>query len=300
MILLRAATVTVASLERSIDLYTRYLEYRVIETGTVTDEQAKAWHAPAVAGHGFAVLQPASKRNIFLRLVEQDPIPGFVALRTHGWNAIELCVTDVMQVYARLQDSPFEIIGPPRENPGLANIHPMQIKGPDEEVVFLTQINTDTPPYKLPRAKSLIDQVFIMVIGCRDMAAATSWFEINLGLQRGEEMEIAYTMLAKAYGKDLSTRYRLTTVTHDFDVFLEIDQYPEAATPRPQFDGLLPPGCAMTTFWHPDFELVRQAQGVAAQSHEGAIYDGQPSIVMRGPDDALVEVVGAGLQTAIR
>ena len=291
MILLRAATVTVASLDRSIDLYTRYLDYRLIETGTVTAEQATAWHAPGVAGHGYAVLQPASNRTIFLRFVEQDPVPGFLALRTYGWNAIELCVTDVMQVYARLKDSPFEIIGPPRENPGLANIHPMQIKGPDEEVVFLTQINSDTPPYKLPRAESLIDQVFIMVMGCQDMAAATSWFELNLGLQRGEEMEIAYTMLAKAYGKDLSTQYRLTTVTHDFDVFLEIDQYPDAATARPRHDGLLPPGCAMTTFWHPDFDLVRQAQKIDTQSLEGAIYDGQPSLVMQGPDGALVEVV---------
>ncbi|MEO0608349.1 MAG: hypothetical protein AAFY82_08960, partial [Pseudomonadota bacterium] len=244
MILLRGATVTVASLDRSIELYTRYLDYRLIEAGTIAPELAESWQAPAVAGHAYAVLQPASERDIFLRFVEQEPMPGFRALRTYGWNAIELCVSDVKQVYARLQDSPFEIIGPPRENPGLANIHPMQVKGPDEEVVFLTQINADTPPYKLPRAESLIDQVFIMVIGCRDMAAATTWFERHIRLARGEAMEIAYTMLAKAYGKDLSTQYQLTTMTHDFDVFLEVDQYPEQATARPKHDGLLPPGCA--------------------------------------------------------
>lgn len=291
MILLRAATVTVASLDRSIELYTRYLNYRVIETGTIAGELAESWSAPNVAGHAYAILQPASGRDIFLRFVEQEPVPGFRALRTYGWNAIELCVTDVMDVYARLKDSPFEIIGPPRENPGLANIHPMQIKGPDDEVVFLTQINADTPPYRLPRAQSLIDQVFIMVIGCRDMVAATTWFEMNLGLERGEDLEIAYTMLAKAYGKNLTTQYRLTTLTHDFDVFLEVDQYPEEATARPIQPGMLPPGCAMTTFWHPHFDLVQQAQGAPTQTHAGALYGGKRSIVLKGPDGALVEVI---------
>jgi len=291
MILLRGATVTVASLDRSIELYQRYLNYRLIETGSVDSDVAESWQAPGVTGHAYAVLQPASGRDIYLRFVEQEPVPGFRALRTYGWNAIELCVSDVREVYARLKDSPFEIIGPPRENPGLANIHPMQIKGPDEEVVFLTQINADTPPYKLPRAQSLIDQVFIMVIGCRDVAAATTWFEVNLGLERGEDLKIAYTMLAKAYGKDLSTQYQLTTLMHDFDIFVEVDQYPAEATERHKQNGMLPPGCAITTFWHPEFDLIQRAQSNAAQTHAGVLYDGKKSLLLEGPDGALVEVV---------
>ena len=291
MILLRGATVTVASLDRSIELYTRHLNYRLIETGSVDSDVAESWQAPGVTGHAYAVLQPASGRDIYLRFVEQEPVPGFRALRTYGWNAIELCVSDVREVYARLKDSPFEIIGPPRENPGLANIHPMQIKGPDEEVVFLTQINADTPPYKLPRAQSLIDQVFIMVIGCRDVAAATTWFEVNLGLERGEDLKIAYTMLAKAYGKDLSTQYQLTTLMHDFDIFVEVDQYPAEATERHKQNGMLPPGCAITTFWHPEFDLIQRAQSNAAQTHAGVLYDGKKSLLLEGPDGALVEVV---------
>jgi len=291
MILLKAATVTVANLDRSVESYTRFLDYVLVETGQVTADMAANWQAPGVEGHAYAVLQPASGRDIYLRFVEQAPVPGFRALRTFGWSAIELCVTDVMQVHARLKNSPFEVIGPPRENPGLSNIHPMQIKGPDEEVVFLTQINADTPPYKLPRAQSLIDQVFIMVIGCRDMAAAVRWFNTQLGLARGEEMQIAYTMLAKAYGKDLSTKYSLTTMTHDYDVFLEVDQYPSDAVERAKHDGLLPPGCAITTFWHPDFNRLQQVQNKPTQSHTGVIYDGNTSMLLNGPDGALVEVV---------
>lgn len=293
MILLKAATVTVASLDRSIELYSRFLNYEVVEQGLISADLANDWKAPNVQGAPYAVLRPSSGREIYLRFIEQPPMPGFKALRTYGWNAIELCVTDVMQVYERLKDSPFDIIGPPRENPGLANIHPMQIKGPDEEVVFLTQINEDTPPYKLPRAESLIDQIFIMVIGCSDMPAAVSWFEENLGLSRGEEMSIAYTMLAKAYGKDLSTHYQLTTMTHDFDVFLEVDQYPDEATDRPKQEGLLPPGCCMTTFIHPNIDQISLPSGGAFIRHESAIYAGKRSITLAGPDGARVEIVEA-------
>jgi len=291
MILLKAGTISVSDLERSIDLYTRYLDYEVVERGSVPLQLAESWSASGVAGNSYAVLRPASGNEIYLRFVEQPPVDGFRGLRTFGWNAVEICVSDVTQVYERLKNSPFEIIGPPRENPGLANIHPMQVKGPDEEVVFLTQINSDTPPYKLPRAVTLIDQIFIMVIGCSDMAAAVSWFEENLNLSRGEEMQIAYTMLAKAYGKDLSTQYSLTTVTHDNDVFLEVDQYPEEAIERPAHKNMLPPGCALTTFYLPRNDQTPLSEGWELSEQDGAIYSNRRSTTLIGPDGALVEVV---------
>ena len=291
MIPLRSATVTVANLQRSIDLYSKYLDYKIIETDLVSSELANSWNAPEAAGHKFAVLQPASGKEIYLRFVEQPPVDGFRALRSYGWNAIEICVTDVMAVHQRLQESPFEIIGPPRENSGLANIHPMQIKGPDEEVVFLTQINSDIPPFKLPRASSLIDQIFIMVIGCRDMVAAVDWFKTNLGFARGDEMQIAYTMLAKAYGKDLTTQYSLTTMVDDHDVFLEVDQYPAEAQPRRKHEGLLPPGCAITTFSLPNSHSEALGDRASLFKHDGRIYSGSSSVTLVGPDGALVEVV---------
>ena len=167
----------------------------------------------------------------------------------------------------------------------------MQIKGPDEEVVFLTQINSDVPPFRLPRASSLIDQIFIMVIGCKDMAAATDWFKTNLGFSRGEEMQIAYTMLAKAYGKDLTTQYSLTTMVDDKDVFLEVDQYPAEAVSRRKHDGMLPPGCSMTTFILPKSRSQASDDKSLLSKHDGRIYSGKASKTLIGPDGALVEVI---------
>lgn len=291
MILLRSATITVASLERSIELYTRWLGYQLVEQGEISSDLANSWGATDSSGQAYAVLQPSSGKEIFLRLVQQDPVAGFKALRTFGWNAIEVCVSDVSAVNEQLKASPFEIIGPPRANAGLANIHPMQVKGPDEEVFFLTQINSDVAPFRLPRAASLIDQIFIMVIGCSDMKAGTDWFERHLGFSVGEKMQIAYTMLSKAYGQDMSTQFGLTTMMHEYDVFVEVDQYPDEAVPRPGREGELAPGIAMTTFITPDWDKLVGPWVSAPQVRQGCIYSGKRAGTMKGPDGALVEVV---------
>ena len=61
---------------------------------------------------------------MFLRFVEGDAPESLVPLRTFGWAALEICVQNVLAVNERLRSSPFEIIGPPRENEGLPSILP--------------------------------------------------------------------------------------------------------------------------------------------------------------------------------
>ena len=291
MKLLRAATVTVSDLSRSIDLYSRFFDYSVLETGEISDALAESWGTPNSAGASYAVMQPSSGAEIYLRFIEQAAVPGFKALRSYGWNAIEICVQDVMAANARMQDSPFEIIGPPNKIPGLDAIHPMQVKGPDEEIVYLTQINDDLPEYKLPRAGSLIDKLFILVIGNSDMDRAAKWMQEKCGLAFGREMEIPYTMIAKAYGTPLDELHRICTLIHEDDVFLELDQYPEAAIDRPRHDGMLVPGCAIGTLYHPDFDSLPGPWLSAPTARDGVIYKGKRVGVLQDPDGTLIEMV---------
>lgn len=293
MKLLRAATLTVADIARSEGNYADYLDYSVVERGTVPVELAASWDTPASAGCPYVVMQPASGAEIYLRLVEQPPVPGFKALRSYGWNAIEICVTDVMAANIRMEKSPFEIIGPPREIDGLPAIHPMQVKGPDEEIVYLTQIKSDLPAYDLPRAASLIDKLFILVLGCSDMRASNAWMEKYAGVQMGRDMEIVYTMLAGAYGSPMDELHTISTMIHGKDVFLELDQYPEAAIVRPRHEGMLVPGCAIGTLWHPDFDSLEGPWILPPAVQEGAIYKGRRTATMKDPDGALIEIVEA-------
>jgi len=291
MKLLRAATVTVADLSRTISNYETYCDYTVVERGEINTELAESWGTPKSAGCPYAVMQPASGADIFLRFVEQAPVEGFKALRSYGWNAIEICVQDVMAVNERMLDSPFEIIGPPNKIPGLDAIHPMQVKGPDEEIVYLTQINDDLPEYNLPRAGSLIDKLFILVMGSSDMDASAKWMQEKCGLAFGREMEIPYTMIAKAYGTPLDELHRICTLIHDKDVFLELDQYPDAATPRPHHEDMLVPGCAIGTLWHPDFDSLPGPWLTAPTVRDGAIYKGKRVGVLKDLDGTLIEMV---------
>lgn len=291
MKLLRAATVTVSDLDRSVNLYTRYFDYAVVERGEISEALAESWQTPKSSGYPYVVMQPSSGADIFLRFVEQPPVAGFKALRSYGWNAIEICVQDVMAVNARMLDSPFEIIGPPNKIPGLDAIHPMQVKGPDEEIVYLTQINDDLPEYNLPRAGSLIDKLFILVIGSSDMDRAAIWMQEKCGLAFGREMEIPYTMIAKAYGTSLDELHRICTLIHNKDVFLELDQYPDAAIQRPRHEGMLVPGCAIGTLFHPDFDALPGPWLTPPVARNGAIYQGKRVGVLQDPDGTLIEMV---------
>lgn len=294
MKLLRAATLTVSDLERSTSNYAKYFDYSVVEQGEVPADLAASWATPASAGQPYAIMQPASGADVFIRFIEQPAVEGYKALRSYGWNALEICVQDVMEANARMENSPFEIIGPPRKIEGLDSIHPMQVRGPDEEIVYLTQINGDLPAFDLPRAASLIDKLFILVMGCSDLKASFDWMQKHCGLAPGrEDMEIVYTMIAKAYDLPMEQLHKISTLIHGRDVFLEIDQYPEAAVPRAHHEGMLVPGCAIGTLWHPDFDSLPGPWITPPTRRDGPIYKGKRVATQKDLDGALIEIVEA-------
>jgi len=293
MKLLRAATLTVSDLESSKSNYSKYFDHAVIEEGEIPSVLAESWESLASAGRPYVVMQPSSGVDIFLRFIEQPRHDDFTPLRSFGWAAIEICVEDVLKANARVEDSPFEIIGPPREIEGLDAIYPMQVQGPDGEIVYMTQIRDDLPAYDLPRAATPIDKLFILVMGCSDLDASMEWMEKHAGVQKGRDMEIVYTMLAKAYGSPMDDLHRIATMIHDRDVFLELDQYPDAAGARPKHDNMLPPGCAIGTLWTPDFDALKGPWITPPRIHESAVYKGKRAATMKAPDETLIEIVEA-------
>ena len=293
MHLLRAATLVTLDPDTTAALYARWLDYEVVETGEIPTTLAESWSAPAMSGRRYVVCRPASGADIYIRFVQGVASAAYRALRTYGWAAIEICVQDVLAVDARMQVSPFQIIGPPKPLDGLPTIFPMQVKGPDQEVVFLTQILGDLPEYELPRAQSLVDRLFILVLACSDLEASSRWLEQALKLQAGPAIELAYGVLSNAFDLPPEHKHRIATLTHGRDVFLEVDQYPDAATARPQAAGELPPGVAMATLRHPEFDTLEGPWIRPPVQRDGIVYGGGRAGVMAGPDGVLVEVVEA-------
>jgi hypothetical protein len=291
MKLLRAATLTVADPEGSARRYVEWFGYRVIEQGRIDAGLAASWAAPHIAGRHFVVLEPPSRAPVLLRFIEGDAPASFQPLRSYGWAALEICVEDVLAVNERLKNSPFQIIGPPREIEGLPSIFPMQVMGPDREIVYLTQIRGDLPSYDLPRAATPIDKLFILVLACSDLDASLAWFERHVRLAPGRKMSIVYTMLAKSFDLPLLDPHEIATMVHGRDVFLELDQYPAAATTRATPAGNLPPGISLATLAHPEFGLLPGPWIVPPARRHGLIYGGRLAGTLRAPDGTLVEVV---------
>jgi catechol 2,3-dioxygenase-like lactoylglutathione lyase family enzyme len=282
--LLRAATLVTPDPDATARLYQEFFAYRLVESGAVSPALAQGWGAPAMAGRRYHVLAPASGAAIFLRFVAGKIPEDYKPLRSFGWGAIEICVQDVQSVFAKLQASPFVVIGPPKALDGAPAIWPMQVQGPDGEIVFLTEIRADEPGARLPRAACLVDALFIAVLACADIAVTRAWFAENLGITGGPDFELAYTTLSRAFGLPAAHKHKIAVLGHDGDAFLQIDQYPQNATARPTTEGELPPGVAMASFC-----AAKTGHGV---KHEGVIYGGGESHVHRAPDGALVELIG--------
>ena len=291
MNLLRAATLTVANLDATIALYAEWLDYGLVERGVIAEDLAVSWGAPRSAGLSYAVMQPASGEDAYLRFLQDASVDGYRPLRSYGWAAIEICNQDVMGVNERMLRSPFEVIGPPKTIAGLTRIHPMQVRGPDGEIVYLTEIKPEAHGMGLPTPKSFIDRLFILVLACSDMKTAAEWWTSRLKLTLGEPMSIVYSMINHAFELPADTHHTFCMGGHDGDVFIEFDEYPAETIVRPRAEGCLPPGVSMCTLKHPAFDSIEAPWITPPVRREGALYGGGRGGPHAGPHGSVFEGV---------
>lgn len=293
MNLLRCATHTVADLDATVARFETWLDYKTVDRGVVADDLAASWGAPLTAGRRYAVCQPASGAEVFLRFVEGDPVPDYRPIRSYGWAAIEICVQDVLKVNDRMLQphSPFPVIGPPTRIAGIDTIYPMQVRGPEQETLYFTEITTLAPDSGLPTAGSLIDKAFILVLACADLRATVAWFGDKLKLDMTAPIAIRYSMIAQAFGLPITDLHEIVTAKWQGDVFLEFDQYPDATVARPGHPGALPPGVSICTLIYPDIASIDIDWLTPPVVRHGPLYAGRLVATGRTPDGALLEIV---------
>ena len=298
MKLMRAATLTVSNIDRSRDLYCKWLDYSEIDSGVISNALAQSWGTPNTANCKYKVLQPASGANVYIRMIQQPEHTEYVPLTSYGWGAIEINNQDTLAVNERLTNSPFEIIGPPKELDGLPTIFPMQVKGPDKEIVYLTEFREHTmSSYDLPPANSLIDKLFILVMACSDLEQTGSWLEKHLMIKMGDPMALIYDMISTAFELPADTKHTIATLQHERDVFIEIDDLPANAISRPRHDGMLPPCAAIGSFIHPDFDKLETINKdlwfSPPAKYDGPVYAGKRAATLTTPDGTLIELIEA-------
>lgn len=286
-----AVTLTVPDLAAVEEAYGRYLGYRVVERGNVSGQLAQLWSAPAMAGRDYLLMQPESGAPVYLRVVQQEPLPGYEAMKTWGWNSNEILVQDTYAVHERLQGSPFRIIGEPKGLSMNPDIVAMQAIGPAGELIYLTRIPEGKSLFKLGSAKSFVDRTFIVVLGGADMQAMRRFYADTLGMPTTDPAPSTISVLARAWGLPPDTQFPLGIVQFPGNFLIELDQYPSGATARPARAGELPPGIAMVSFG------VRSLDGIKADFAGGpAAIDDQPyagrrAALIRGAAGELIELI---------
>lgn len=270
--------------------YRDRLELQLVDDGPVPPALARSWGAPGLAGARMAVLRPRSGAPSFLRLVEQ-PVPAdFRPTRTFGWAAYELTVQDVYGWPARLAGSGFEIVGPPKPIENLPYFVPMQIIGRGREMLYLNEVASNTPGSDLPKAQSISDHIFIVILATADREAAMAWYQERLGLDAGGVYTLEYTMINKAFGLAAGTESTISMLQKGRLPIIEVDGYPPAATARATDAGLLPPGNALVTLAVAG--LPADVEWLAPPApRDGALYEGRRAGTLRGPAGELLELV---------
>ncbi len=230
-----------------------------------------------------------------MRLVEQPGHPDFHPTRNYGWAAFECTVQDVRQWPDRLPADHFTIVRPPKELTGIEPAFiPMQVLGPGGEMVYLNEVLRDMPDSDLPRAKSPVDHIFICVLAAPDRNICVDWYCGCLGLDRGNDFTIPYSMINQAFGLHADTLTTLTMVSAGRRPVVEVDDYPAATTRRARHIDALPPGNALVTLAVTDLGACNCNWIAAPARHAGPVYEGRRSATTTGPAGELLELIEIG------
>jgi catechol 2,3-dioxygenase-like lactoylglutathione lyase family enzyme len=291
---IKIATVGASDVSRTAQLYTRYLGYAVVESGTVSAALATSWGAPAVADRAYALLQGESGDDVFLRVIEV-PVPAdYRAMTTWGWNAIEMIVEDPDAMHERLQDSAFSHVGGPAYlGGGSSSIRAVQYTGLAQELFYFTTETGDRAASTLLTPRASVDRPFIMVVAGPDARKLTDFYVEQFGAREAFFVDSPIEIIASAQGMPADHTYPLALVRLGaFSNSIEIDGYPPGTGPRPVPAGELPPGVAMASFTVRNLDELDASLFVSAPIRPGGkAYGDHRTVTVVGPAGELIELI---------
>lgn len=289
---IKMGTIGASDLQKIEDWYGEWLGYSVVERGAIGEALAGSWGTPNMAGRAYILMQPESGADVYIRAVLTDSVSGYRPMTTHGWNSFEIIVDDVYALNEKLVNGPFEIIGDPRSLGGdFPTIHAMQVIGPSQEVLYLT-CETDPEATMLPEPGAFVGRPFIMVLAGPDVNALQEFYAAKFGIATSPANDTPVGVIARAQGlpEDHQFKMGFSPLAAPGN-FIEFDGYPDSTTPRPQADGQLPPGNAMTTFSVNDLSELDLDFVSTPVRDPSMAYGGNRSATFIGPAGALTEII---------
>ena len=250
-----------------------------------------------------AYLAPEEETLGWLRLVE-GPTPPPPPLSTWGWNAVEICVTDVDAMLDEISASPhFRVNGLPvdlaisDDPPGQ---RAMQAVGPHGLQTFLTQVLYQIPGMELltPPPGEKVGGIFISVLAARSYRQTMGFYRDGLGMELKLEFEYR-PAAAREQNWPEGDKIRIAALKTRGVTLVELGGYGDHAGPRQHPPGELPAAIGMASFGTTDLDgAVGQAVASGARVVGDRVvvghppYDGRASTLVQAPGGELLELIG--------
>lgn len=284
----RTGTLVTADFERTVAAYVDSLGMQVISEDAVSPAQAAVWQAESLVGARQALLQSESG-IAWIRVLEDSRVSKAPAFRQLGWMSLEVVVADVDTLATELVESDFECFRPPADLDVSDAIRAMQVIGPAGEVLYLTQVNGEVPPFDIPMASCRVDHLFIPVMCCHDRDASLAFYQ-GFSDVKGFSFDTKITSVNAAYDYPLDRKHPVATVQLAGSTMIEIDQIDEAVA-RPEPEQGLPAGIAMISYEIDDIANAPVQWLTPPQVLPQAPYNGRLVGCCRGAAGERVELI---------
>ena len=281
-----AVTITSPDLDRVVDIYSKYLKYRLVSSTRVSADQAKSWDAQSIENSEMVYMSPESSDDFFFRFVEQSSDDDYVPFGTFGWNAAELIVKDVDESAEKLIGSPFEVIGQPADLSFTDQIRAMQILGPSKEIIYLTQFKSKLDEFDSPTPRCDIDQTFIVILAGENIDEMQSFLNEKLSIKKAPPMQSRIRAISKVFGLPEDTKYKSAALAIKDQSLIELDEMPSDAGPRSCRNGFLPPGISIVSFIAHESEFIDESYDSSIPSFENV-----HARTIKGMSGELIEIL---------
>lgn len=245
---IHGATLLCPSLAHAHAAYVTTVGYRVVGHDTLDADLAASWGTPGHADAPVLLLQPPAGDGPFLRFVESPGVEPYLPCSAWGWHALELAVENCDAATDRLLTGGFTLLDAPHELGFSAGaLRASQLLGPFGEVLYLTEIRKDVPGYTLPKARSLIDSLFIVVQHGANAADGLAAYSERFGNAASPVMSVDIAFMARLHKCPPGHRYGIGTLTLGTAGYFELDDTPKPIGPRTARAGHLPAGIALVS-----------------------------------------------------
>jgi len=183
-----------------------------------------------------------------------------------------------------MDESPFEVIGEPANLDVSDNIRAMQVIGSASEVLYLTEVKAEVPPFELPFARCAVDRLFIPVLLAGDRDQTLEVYE-QFADTSGVKFETKITVINRARQFDIGRRHPVATLQLRGSNLIEIDQL-EGLRERPSNSGKLPTGIAMISI-----EVTNIPGLIESYTKGDGPYAGRRAALLRGAAGEMIELI---------